>query len=328
MVSVVIPVYNVEEYVYDCVLSVVKQSYSDLQIIIVNDGSTDSSEREIRRVNDSRIEYYYKTNGGLSSARNYGIEKAMGRYICFVDSDDIVDRDFVSELVMRIEDASADLSICSYYRISSNGSLVRKKVTEGVFYARYYEYYFDSIVINKYGIMAWNKLYKLDTIKANSIQFIDGKLIYAEDLLFNAEYYSKSSKIVTVNRPLYYYRERKGAITKQKKSQYDLRRLELINLCFKNDIKEYIIIPVLLETISSIEYEYFNSGESIIAITKVIKEVRERTKYYISQWSLSEAMTKTNSIKVKVAIFLYKRNLLFTLSFYYFLMNKVFSRGK
>ena len=114
MVSVIIPIYNVEKYLSECIESVINQTYSDLEIILVNDGSTDNCrdicERYKRK--DSRIKLVHKNNGGLSSARNAGIDVANGDYYTFIDSDDYIMSDMIEQLVYAIQSANADVSIC------------------------------------------------------------------------------------------------------------------------------------------------------------------------------------------------------------------------
>ena len=121
LVSVIIPVYNVGEYLQTCIDSVKRQTYKDLQIILVDDGSTDGSGLICDKAakEDDRIRVIHRTNGGLSAARNSGIEEANGEYICFIDSDDWVDESFVERLYQLAEKDNADVAACGYYRTDS-----------------------------------------------------------------------------------------------------------------------------------------------------------------------------------------------------------------
>ena len=116
LISIIVPVYNVKDYLKKCVDSILKQSYNNIEVILVDDGSTDGSSiicDELKAM-DSRVLVIHKENGGLSDARNCGVKEAKGKYVCFVDSDDFVDKDFVKILYTNIVDKSCDIAICRY----------------------------------------------------------------------------------------------------------------------------------------------------------------------------------------------------------------------
>ncbi|HDT8036797.1 TPA: glycosyltransferase family 2 protein, partial [Enterococcus faecalis] len=119
LVSVVIPVYNVEKYVEKCLDSVINQTYQNLEIIIVNDGSTDNSLSvcQKKKLSDSRIKLINKENGGLSSARNAGIECAQGEFICFIDSDDWIELDYIEVLLNGMENTNVDISVIQMIKV-------------------------------------------------------------------------------------------------------------------------------------------------------------------------------------------------------------------
>lgn len=120
LVSIVVPVYNVEEYVSECINSLLSQTYPHLEILLVNDGSTDSSGALIETVTDARVRVFHQTNGGLSSARNLGLKYANGEFLCFVDSDDVVREDFVEQLVNAAIAHDCDLVICNLISFSDD----------------------------------------------------------------------------------------------------------------------------------------------------------------------------------------------------------------
>lgn len=124
-ISVIIPIYNTEKYLTRCIESVLSQAYSDLEIILVDDGSTDSSAQmcDEYALRDSRIRVVHKENGGLSSARNAGLEVATGKYIGFVDSDDYISPDFYESLVLNIGDKTTEIANARYVRVDENGNL-------------------------------------------------------------------------------------------------------------------------------------------------------------------------------------------------------------
>lgn len=115
LVSIIIPIYNVEKYLAECLQSIINQTYSNIEIILVNDGSTDNSEKICLNYIklDKRIKYYYKKNGGLSSSRNYGLTKSHGSYICFIDSDDFIDNNYVEKLLLFTIKNNCEITICS-----------------------------------------------------------------------------------------------------------------------------------------------------------------------------------------------------------------------
>ena len=152
LVSVVVPVYNVEKYVEKCLKSLMGQSYGALEIIVVDDGSTDGSGAicDEMAAGDKRVRVFHKKNGGLSSARNYGIKRAKGEYVCLVDSDDWVKRDFVKKMVGEAVREGADVAVCGY-----NDEVPREEVLTG-----------EEVTVRlltwqeNMEIIAWNKMYR------------------------------------------------------------------------------------------------------------------------------------------------------------------------
>lgn len=205
LVTVVIPVYNVEAYLKECLDSIVNQSYENLEILAVNDGSTDSSLMILEgyAAKDSRITILNKENGGLSDARNYGISHAHGETICFIDGDDVIDRDFVYRLKEALDASNADIAVsdmCYFYEDghteeSDGGNFRQGSVRETP----------SLIRINN---SACNKLYK--TFICKEVAFPKGKLY--EDLATEPIYLYLAKSIIKVNAPLYRYRQRQGSI--------------------------------------------------------------------------------------------------------------------
>ena len=131
LISVVVPVYNVQQFLNKCVISIIKQSYSNLQIILVDDGSTDNSGSQCDKLalQDKRIIVVHKTNGGLSSARNEGMKKVSGEYVTFVDSDDFIGRCFIENLLNAARIKNAKIAITGLTKISRNDSKERLNTT-------------------------------------------------------------------------------------------------------------------------------------------------------------------------------------------------------
>lgn len=211
-ISVIIPVYNVEDYLERCVRSVVTQTYVNLEIILVNDGSTDGSGELCDKfaATDSRIKVIHKDNGGLSDARNAGMDAAAGEYVGFVDSDDWIDPDMYEVLYNLIIDHDAEVSICRYRNIY-NGWVEDESTDQIEVYDNLSA--LRAIIVNENNLFpthnVWNKLYKKELV--DKFRFITGKLV--EDLYFTPRVIFASSKCVYTNSAKYnYLRERPDSI--------------------------------------------------------------------------------------------------------------------
>lgn len=241
LVSVVVPVYNTGRFLKDCLESIVLQTYHNIEILVINDGSTDDSAEIIEQYAkvDSRIRVISNTNHGVSYSRNCGINLAMGDFITFVDSDDIINRYYVEKMVKAISLDDVSFVVCRYKSFqegkgSPNGiSFGSNKI--GILKNDFYE----LSLLNGLLYSPGEKLYRLNLIKKYNIQF-DEKLSNGEDQLFNFAYYSLITKYCLINEELYFYRTRKHSLSKSKtkKSLNDLyiARNALINFLSKNNV--------------------------------------------------------------------------------------------
>lgn len=197
-ISIVIPCYNVEDSVERCILSIKNQTYENIEAIFVDDGSTDNTRNAINEAikDDDRIIYIYKENAGPSAARNFGIEKATGEYICFVDSDDYIERDYVEQLYDNLIANDSDISICYFNRVYED------KTTLNIVKSDY-----TNIIRHP---APWNKLYKISLFKQNNIRFPVGK--WYEDLNAFSKLLLMSSKVSIVEKPLYNYIQNDSSI--------------------------------------------------------------------------------------------------------------------
>lgn len=240
LVSIVIPVYNVEKYLARCLESCINQTYENLEIICVNDGSTDNSLKILEQYQklDSRIQIINKENGGLSSARNTGLKHVKGKYILFVDSDDYISTIAIEKLLENAEANNSDVVIFDYISGDSN-SEHPKTHQQSKFLSEYVNKPFDKSIMGFLGYKytpptAWSKLYRTDLIK-DKIQFCEG-LIF-EDNPFWAEVYLSAKKITYVPMPLYYYLlNRSGCIMQSLGNDvFDIFKIhEHIEKTFKN----------------------------------------------------------------------------------------------
>ncbi|MFC5684431.1 glycosyltransferase family 2 protein [Flavobacterium sp. MAHUQ-51] len=220
-ISIIIPVYNVSAYLRQCLDSVINQTYTELEIIIVNDGSTDDSLNICQEYQliDNRIQLINQQNAGLSAARNTGIDYVQGDYILFVDSDDWIDLNTCQLLVDNVKSTNADVVLFSYCKEFSIHS-EEKFILEGdvtfnenesrKIYRRIIGLYEEELTYPENAdsiVTAWGKLYKTEIIKSNAIYFTDCKLIGTEDMLFNVYYFLHVKSIVNIHLCLYHYRK-------------------------------------------------------------------------------------------------------------------------
>ena len=217
LVSVIVPVYNVEDYLEQCLNSICAQTLSRIEIIVIDDGSIDNSGQicDVFAMKDPRIKVIHKKNEGLSAARNDGIALARAEYIMFVDSDDWVEPEFCEMPFCIAEENGAEIVAFGIHKISREGRTTRQIVfsTEG--------FISKEDALTKYwpfvGVMAWNKMYRRDLF--NDIQYPVGHL--SEDTATTHRVIYKAQSIFLLDRPLYYYRvSRYGSITEAGTAQY------------------------------------------------------------------------------------------------------------
>lgn len=227
-ISVVVPVYKVEGYLDTCVNSIVNQTFDDLEIILVDDGSPDRCGEicDEYAKKDSRIKVIHKANGGLSDARNVGFEASSGEYISFVDSDDYIQPTMIQKLYEACENNDLKMAGCDFYYIFENSDTEISGSTGLTEVITAEEFFLRVIDTQKFLEMtAWNKLYHR-TLFDNGVRYPKGKLF--EDQGTTYRFVFQNEKIVHVSEPLYAYRkQRAGAITSQNYSSRENDRIEM-----------------------------------------------------------------------------------------------------
>ena len=208
MLSIIVPVYQAENYLKDCLDSILKQTYTDFELILVDDGSTDSSPEicDSYAILDSRVRVIHQNNGGQAYARNVGLEHAKGQYVGFVDNDDVVLDNLFNVLVDNSQKVDADISAVSYIRIDEDGNKEHVKHTHNEYIYFNYDGVKEILERDKLDIYVWTKIYKKEFLDVNNIRFESGRS--DEDILFNFKAFTLSKISIFQDTPLYIYRYR------------------------------------------------------------------------------------------------------------------------
>ena len=300
LISIVVPIYNVEKYVEKCVSSILIQTYSNLEIVLVDDGSTDNSGKIIDKLKnkDSRIKVIHKKNGGLSDARNCGIDNSTGKYICFIDSDDYVNSNYVEVLYKNIIKYDCDISVCSFKKVLESDEInILEEVKNDTFVLN--ETNIFSQLYGKFSletIVAWNKMYKINLF--DSVRYPKGKI--HEDEYVIHKLLNNAKKIIYSSVPYYYYVQRNNSIVHkfsenrldfisaykermtlfEKKGLDDLYSMTQYKLCYAY----YTIIPEIenIELRNKI-YDDFEKEYKYMLTLKNISILRKIKMYFLNK---------------------------------------------
>ena len=202
-VSVIVPIYNVEKYLPKCLDSLINQTLDDIEIILVNDGSTDNSgniAKEYKAKYNDKFIYLEKENGGLSDARNFGIPYAKGEYIAFLDSDDYIEEDAYEKMYEKVKKEDADYIECDFIWEYPNKQIIDKRI----------EYIDKKDMVAKVRVVAWNKLIKRELIIKNNITFPKG--LRYEDIEFTYKLIPFLQKVSYIDKPFVHYVQRNNSI--------------------------------------------------------------------------------------------------------------------
>ena len=288
-VSIIVPVYNVEQYLKECIESILAQTWKNFEVILVDDGSTDSSGKICDEYSQKKefISVIHKKNGGLSSARNAGIDVAQGDYLAFIDSDDVVHPRYLSELVAIVKKEKADLAACNF----CVGSLCRwKNFSEVKYDIRCNEDVLKKMNDNDVVVtVAWNKLYHAKFFREYGLRYPVGKI--HEDMFLTPQILYYTKKMVITNEQLCFYRQRENSIMNSSFSIKQLDALDAIEFrieLFQHWNKQYL---------QASEYEsYIRKSNELY---KKMKE--EETDLYIE--AQERIKTKMKDFRNKKSIF-------------------------
>lgn len=227
--SIIVPVYGVEKYIDKCLNSLVKQSLKEIEIIVVNDGTKDNSQKIIDKYvkkYPDKIKSYIKENGGQGSARNYGLKKTTGEYIGYVDSDDFIEKDMYKKLYNKAKEDNYDIVVCGNYNVSED-----YKTKNIDTFINNYNTDLENIFFGKMAV--WNKIYKRDILIKNKLEFKEK--VWYEDLAFTLKAIMNSNTFAFIDEPLYDYLIREGSTMNNSNVKRNLEILEAFD-----DILSYI----------------------------------------------------------------------------------------
>lgn len=238
IISVIVPVYNVQDYVSRCIKSILEQSFKNFEVILVNDGSTDNSLKICQEYEnkDKRVKLLSQPNQGLSAARNTGLEIADGYFICFVDSDDFIEKDYLKLLLENIKSTDSDISMCEYFLTDEKGekiSIEKFNEPEGIAILsgkETFKYFYKGNYAPN--VVAWNKLYKVSIFK--TLRYKEG--YYFEDEFIARPLFYTAKKVSILRIPLYNYVQRAGSIMN---SSWNLKQYEDRQLLYKERIRYF-----------------------------------------------------------------------------------------
>lgn len=284
LISVIVPVYRVEKYLERCVKSILSQTYKNLEVILVDDGSPDQCPAicDACAEKDVRVKVIHQENKGLSGARNAGIDAASGEYLAFVDSDDYVSPHFIEELYQLLQDTGCAIGQCRFSYVKGDGL-----VEEGD--SAFCIYRGESLMEQLYGpeekatcfVVAWNKLYRAELFKETGIRYPEGRI--HEDEATTYRLFHEAKKLAFLDRALYgYYTENGGSIT----SVFSAKRLQWLTAheeriaFFKKNGYEKLLPAAYRKLCDACITFYFRCTEQVKDAEELKKELRKRLETY------------------------------------------------
>ena len=216
-VSIIVPVYNAEHTISRCIESILNQKYTDFELLLVNDGSTDRSGAicDAYAARDSRVRVIHKENSGVSDTRNTALNQAKGTYLQFLDSDDWITPDATSSLVRTAESGSCDLVVSDFYRVVGERVSQKGDIDDDGLMTReeYAAHMMENPADFYYGVL-WNKLYRRSIVETHHLR-MDPEISWCEDFMFNLEYIRYAETFRALQVPIYYYVKTKGSLANQ-----------------------------------------------------------------------------------------------------------------
>lgn len=303
-ISIILPVYNVANYIKSCTESILNQTYSNFEVIVVNDGTEDNSISILLETinNDSRFIIYNKKNGGLSDARNFGLSKSTGKYITFIDSDDYIDIDYLDYLYKLLKKYNVSMSMCSLYNVFSKKNSVKihdlGTGEEGVMSS---EIAIENMCYQKnVDTCAYAKLYKRELFE--SICYPKGMLF--EDIGTTYKLFLNSDKIAYGYNSKYYYNIRNNSIVT---SEFNIKKLDLLEMTDRMGEDVLLVYPRLVKAVNRRKlYARFSTINQMSGYEYLYPDCFLQIKKYILTHSYEVFKDKNVPVRDKVAILLFK----------------------
>lgn len=300
MVSIIVPIYNVEPYLRECIESVLAQTYQDYELILVDDGSPDGSGAICDEYSgkDQRIRVIHKVNGGLSDARNAGLDAATGKYVYFLDGDDTIEPNLLETAVRHMRD-DTDLVVFHYHHLYADGKkedcrdhLLGTFLLDSV--QKRKDFLITRFLPFKLGWEAWSRMYLREKIEKYALRFADNRKIFAEDLYFCLCYCTHAQKVVSIDDCLYNYRQRDDSIMGVQKVRINIGRINELGkevLAYFNRFED---CRDLVEQFHSIHYLIIASQLLITHWqTKLpLSEFRQAVVEDVKDWAFLEQQVK------------------------------------
>lgn len=280
-VSIIVPVYNVSEYLNESIASACNQTYENIEIILVDDGSTDKSGHicDSWAEHNNKVKVIHKTNGGLSSARNAGLDVAEGVYIYFLDGDDYISPDLVRTAVLYMN-LGYDMVVFQHYAVHENGKKELRSVNIGEYNiegdAGRSEYYVKTLLQYQIGWEAWNRMFRKEIIDSLQLRYEDNRKIFAEDLYFLMCYSLRIDRIYSVGYPLYYYRLRNDSIMGMEKTHFNIGRMNELSKAVYNFFAAADAPQKLMDTFPLVHYIIMQGCAKKYKELKGINEIQLR----------------------------------------------------
>lgn len=325
-VSVIIPFLNAEKYIEKCVNSVITQTYENLEILLIDNGSRDNSIEAVKRIKDNRIRLLILEEPGVSKARNYGINEATGEYIFFIDSDDFIERNCIEKLVLTIKKQQCDVVMFNYKRVLEKDNVVIETLPwKNMLFDKkdIYEKMIPKLISTEIWGSVWRMFFCSNVIQKNKIRFKEDIKI-AEDLLFNIELLTKINNIFLLEEVLYnYVVSTNSTLNRYKKDNLEQNRIfhyELVNL-----LKRENIFDENLDEYKKNKIVMYTTSVSNAVRNKRYKEKKEEVRKIINMYNNDELQYNDVNvgILIKITLFLIKKKMSLILIFLYTIKEKV-----
>lgn len=312
LISIIVPVYNVENYIHECIDSLLNQSYKNIEVILVDDGSTDKSGMicdEYSKI-DKRVKVIHKKNEGLGFARNSGLQIATGKYVTFVDSDDYVGEDRIKKLYLLLQKYNADVCLSGFTRVfQKNKQVCTNPYSSNVFFDNISRTVLpkmcgaDGKGLDQIPMSVWLGLYSNDIIKKEQIKFVSERKLISEDLVFDFSYYPYVKKVCISNTTDYFYRDNpKSLTTRYRADRFEkqiilyeeiLNRAKQLNIADECQARLDNTLISIARYCIKLEYKY----EAINGT----KYANERVKYICNNELLQNRLNNFDDSHIKIS---------------------------